>query len=305
MSTVAPAAWPVRLTGLLDDAAVFPPGDLPLPDAVRAHREHRRGRHAALVGPLVLPATALPRLADLLTPAVDDDPLAIALTVPSPEAAEGALARAVEIAGVEVRSLEVALPAATDEGPAGVAGAAGARAALRHLDAIAELAPSLAISVELPRDARRPHLVEALAGTGLRAKLRTGGLTADLFPDAAELAAAVVALARAEVPFKATAGLHHALPTADPALGVVQHGFVTLLLAAEAAAAGAEADEVAGLLREQRADVVRDRFAATRGGDPAASAGSPPARPFTSFGTCSIAEPVAELVALGLLEEPR
>lgn len=298
MSTLARATWPVRLTGLLDDAAVFPPGELPLPQAVAAHREHRRAHHAALVGPLVLPATALPRLADLLTPPVDDGPLAVALTVPSPEAAEGALARAVEIAGIEVRGLEVALSAAAEP-----ATAAEVRAALRHLDAIAELAPFLAISVELPRDARRPHLVEALAGTGLRAKLRTGGLTADLFPGADELAAAVVALARAEVSFKATAGLHHALPTSDAALGVVRHGFVTLLLAADAAAGGAEVDEVAALLREQRAAVVRDRFGAWLAAGPDEVAAPIPPRPFTSFGTCSIAEPVAELVALGLLEE--
>jgi hypothetical protein len=46
-------------TALLDDAAVFPPGNLPLAEAVNAHHGHRRSAYAELVGPLVLPAAAL------------------------------------------------------------------------------------------------------------------------------------------------------------------------------------------------------------------------------------------------------
>ena len=37
---------------LIDDAAVFPPGDLPLADAVPAHVAHRSAWYSALVGPL-------------------------------------------------------------------------------------------------------------------------------------------------------------------------------------------------------------------------------------------------------------
>ena len=37
MSAPLPPAW----SGLVDDAAIFPPGDAPLPDAVAAHRERR------------------------------------------------------------------------------------------------------------------------------------------------------------------------------------------------------------------------------------------------------------------------
>ena len=42
--------------GLVDDAAVFPPGNAALPDAVAAHREHRAAWYADLVGPLLVPA---------------------------------------------------------------------------------------------------------------------------------------------------------------------------------------------------------------------------------------------------------
>jgi len=48
MSTV-----PALFRRLVDDAAMFPPGDLPLAEAVAAHRAHRTSPYADLVGPFV------------------------------------------------------------------------------------------------------------------------------------------------------------------------------------------------------------------------------------------------------------
>src|SRR5262245_20722886 len=48
MSTV-----PALFRHLVDDAAMFPPGDLPLTEAVEAHRAHRTAPYADLVGPFV------------------------------------------------------------------------------------------------------------------------------------------------------------------------------------------------------------------------------------------------------------
>ena len=53
------------VAGPCDDAAVFPPGLVPLPGAVRAYRERRGAWYADPVGPLVLTGAALPRLASL------------------------------------------------------------------------------------------------------------------------------------------------------------------------------------------------------------------------------------------------
>ena len=158
--------------------------------------------------------------------------------------------------------------------------------------------PDVAVFVEVPRDARRPDVVAALAGTPYLAKLRTGGVRADLYPGETELAEAVVATARAGVPFKATAGLHHAVRNTDPATGFEQHGFVNLLAAVDAALDGADVAEVARLLAERDGSVLAaflrdaiDDDAATR-----------LRQQFRSFGTCSIAEPVEELADLGLLD---
>ena len=54
--TTLPEAW----TGLVDDAAVFPPGDAELPDAVAAYDARRGEWYADLVGPLVVKDTQLP-----------------------------------------------------------------------------------------------------------------------------------------------------------------------------------------------------------------------------------------------------
>lgn len=166
------------------------------------------------------------------------------------------------------------------------------------LDAVLAGQHGVTAFVELPRDGRRPDLVRALSGTPYLGKLRTGGVRAELHPDERELAAAVVATVRAELPVKATAGLHHAVRNTDPATGFEQHGFPDLLTAVDAAIAGAEEGEVAQRLAERTPDVVAaqahaviDRAGLVR-------------RRFRSFGTCSIVEPSEELVALGLLDSP-
>ena len=73
---------------------------------------------------------------------------------------------------------------------------------------------------------------------GLRLKFRTGGLTADAFPSAAELAACIDAALDRETPFKCTAGLHHAVRHTDPETGFEHHGFLNVLLATRVALDG-------------------------------------------------------------------
>lgn len=259
---------PALFAGLCDDAAVFPPGLAPLPAAIAAHDEYAKAWYADLVGPLVLAAPALDALGDLLGPR--DTALPVAVTLPGGPAGLPAVLDAAQTLPVDLRALEIAVP--DGMGPAELLGAISAATA--------------PVYVEIPRDDRRGPLLRALAGTGHRAKFRTGGVRADLYPDEAELAAAICAAIDAGVPFKATAGLHHALRNTDPETGFEQHGFLNLLLAAgdpdhaEAHLAERDGTVVAGLVRDLE-DGVRARF--------------------TSFGTCSVTDPLTELAALGLL----
>lgn len=261
---------------LLDDAAVFPPGSLPLAEAVPAYDAHRVAPYAALVGPFVLAAHDLDALA-MLVAGRPPGSFPLSLTVPLADLADG-VQHVAAVPAVELIAVEVALAAGDD--PQELS------AALAHVH------PDRVVYVEVPRDARRSAVIDVLAEHGHRAKLRTGGVRADLHPDEAELSGAVHDLVRAGVPFKATAGLHHAARTTDPETGFEQHGFLNLLAASAAARDGAPASAIAELLAERDRTRIRDVGAAI---DPSVR------ESFCSFGTCSVTDPVTELVALDLL----
>jgi hypothetical protein len=144
-------------------------------------------------------------------------------------------------------------------------------------------------------------VLDVLAGTRYRAKLRTGGLRAELFPSSAELAGTLAACARRGIAVKCTAGLHSAVRHLDPATGFEHHGFLNLLLAADALAAGVPASgaPAEGWLAETDAGALVASLR-TWDADRAARARAL----FTSFGTCSVTEPVDDLVSLGLLPSP-
>src|SRR5689334_10783823 len=55
---------PEAFRGLVDDAAVFPPGDAPLPDALTAYVERRDAWYADLVGSFVVTDVALPEVTE-------------------------------------------------------------------------------------------------------------------------------------------------------------------------------------------------------------------------------------------------
>jgi hypothetical protein len=205
--------------------------------------------------------------------------------VPEPSRLAAALAAAAGVPQVRVVAVEVAVPIGVD--PAQV---------VPDLDSAVTDRGDLEAYVELPRDDRRPALLAALAATRYHAKLRTGGVRADLYPDEDELAAAVLACVTAGVAFKATAGLHHAVRNTDPTTGFEQHGFLNLLAAVDAAQRGADHGEVAALLAQRDAAAVAARVAALDG------RAGPVRDAFHSFGTCSIDDPRTELTALGLLD---
>lgn len=144
---------------------------------------------------------------------------------------------------------------------------------------------SLTQSVELYKEVPPDFGVYRLRGLAW-AKVRCGPEP----PPTEALAGFIHRCREARVPFKATAGLHHALPTDG------QHGFLNLLAAAifgDEEAALEERDVSAFQLdadgfswRDYRAGV--DEIEAGR-------------RRFVAFGSCSAQEPADELRALGFL----
>jgi hypothetical protein len=156
------------------------------------------------------------------------------------------------------------------------------------------------IYVEIADDS----LVDALARHGLRAKVRTGGVTADAFPSVQRLARFIQRCAEARVPFKATAGLHHPLHCVKPLTyesnspTATMHGFLNVFLSAalpqfaekilfEENPRAFAFDNAGAWWRDRRITVeeltrVRTQVA-------------------ISFGSCSFEEPVADLKEIGWL----
>jgi hypothetical protein len=130
--------------------------------------------------------------------------------------------------------------------------------------------------------------LEEVASRGVRAKIRCGG---ERVPAVEELAEFIRGCRERGIVFKATAGLHHAYPTAAG-----EHGFLNVIAAA---VFGDEEDA----LREGR-DAFELDAESFRWRDRAAS----PAQLadvrhslFHSIGSCSFFEPVDELEELGVL----
>ncbi|MDH6575371.1 hypothetical protein [Kitasatospora sp. MAP5-34] len=258
---------PALFRGLFDDAAVFPPGDLPLAEAVPAHLAHRAAGYADAVGPFLCGAGRLGELARLAEPGFrvglvlpgGSDQLVPALT-----AAAGLAVTGVELAATDVRAAALALAEHLPEGAWG--------------------------TVELPRGPGVLDALDALAGTPYRAKYRTGGLTADAFPAVPELAAFLVGCAERGLPYKCTAGLHNAVRHTDPVTGFEHHGFLNVLLAAATPDRAEEvlAERSGAVLASAVRDLTDSQITSAR-------------TSFTAFGTCSVIEPLADLAELGLL----
>lgn len=276
-----PPAW----SGLVDDAAVFPPGNAALPDAVAAYAARREEWYADLVGPLVVKDTDLPEVPT-------DLPVSVVLT-----GGAGAVAGVARLAADRGHAL-VGLEAAVRDLDDLTGNVRRITAAVDAARADGRLADTL-VYVELPQgDPTSDWLAAAdeVAAAEHRLKLRTGGVEAHLFPTAATVAAWIDAALDRETPFKCTAGLHHAVRHRDHATGFEHHGFLNVLLATRLAFDGGTPAEVAAVLDDH---YTNDLVALARQSDLAGAR-----RWFTSYGSCSITEPVDDLVGLGLLEAP-
>jgi hypothetical protein len=280
---------PAFLERLIDDAAVFPPGNTPLPQAIEEHVASRADAYrSAITGPLVIAAPALPELVRLIATTPHSEPLDVSVVVPSPDAVADVLET--DSADVTIVGLEIK-----------VADAVGIPEVLTGIRRdLGDALPPSAVSVEIPwPTADRQAWADALravGAAGMKVKLRTGGTVRDAFPSVDLLADAVTILTEERTPFKCTAGLHTAVRHVDPVTGFPHHGFLNILVATvRALHGGTRAETVAILALEDRAMLAR-AFALVTPQQMATARSA-----FTSYGSCSIDEPLDDLRQLGLL----
>lgn len=259
--------------GLVDDAAIFPPGNAELSQALQAFADRRDEWYADLVGSFVVTDTHLGSVPTGL-------PVSVVLTTGA-GAVEGVAALAAR-KDLRLRGLEAAVRDVDD--PAGN---------VRRIDAAARAAEvDVPVFVEIPGSITSAWLAAAdeVAACGHRLKLRLGNIDHDLIPDAGTVASWIDAALDRETPFKATAGLHRAVRH-DPEGGGA-HGFLNVMAATQALWDGGSVHDAA--------DALEQRDGAALAGADLSSA----RRWFTSFGSCSVTEPLDDLIALGLLETP-
>jgi hypothetical protein len=303
------------LERLIDDAGLFPPASLPVRAALRAHARHAESAYAWVAGRFVTPASRLEELAAARNPA--DGPLDLSVVLDSgASGAKGDTVRAdlhrvdrlAGLGGVTVSSLEARLPNVTLD----------AAAMQRIVADIVERYPAAEIAFwyESSYDARWKTAPEswltvlanaratAPANVTIGAKVRCGGAAPGATPSVDDLAAFLVAAHAHDVPWKATAGLHHPVRGERSDGGAAAHGFLNVFIAGAALHAGAlAAARVAEVLAETdpRAFVVDPVHAAWRDVRLEPEQIAAARARCVAFGSCSFDEPVNDLRELGIL----
>jgi len=307
------------LQQVIDYAGLFPPADLSLSEAIGKFAEYHSSEQSWILRHFILPSGRLIELADFKEQLEKGEPWTFSVLAGRslkmsqwPAALHEDfqfVANFVEnpIAGSSVAALEIALP---EDCPSD-------GSALEHL--IGNLLDALAaagfgntdVFIEAGRKSARSAVAEILGQFGpserlVGYKLRTGGISGEAFPSLEELAGTIQLCESLQIPWKATAGLHHALPHDCAELGVTMQGFLNLLTSVVLLHGGQiQSQTIENILidgeashfsisdtqlhwQEMSADI--SQIEAGRGR-------------FLSFGSCSFTEPLADLATLGWMEE--
>ena len=135
-------------------------------------------------------------------------------------------------------------------------------------------------------------------------KLRTGGVTADAIPTSRQIAHVLVAAAKAEVPVKFTAGLHHPLRQFHVEVETKMHGFLNVLGAAVLAAEHRwDEQQTSTMLEDEDSDSFSfgDESFGWREWKITTNHIKARRKFVTSFGSCSFDEPREDLRGLNFL----
>ncbi|HKW49402.1 MAG TPA: hypothetical protein VJN70_18250 [Gemmatimonadaceae bacterium] len=290
------------LTGAVDYAGLFPPAALGMREAVSRYAAYRGTTDAWALGRFVVPLTRVQELvAAQREVAVAGQPWRLSVLLGDDPAADAACVRAFNAShagAVLIDSAEVRLG-----GPP-----SAARKSIATM--VEHLPPSLRLFIEIPSNGELAEFIAPIAAANVCAKIRTGGVTADAFPEAAHVARFLTSCAEHDVRFKATAGLHHPwrgrypLTYEQSAPSAVMFGFLNLFVAAALARRGAPLEDIVSVLEAERVSEVQFGDDGVRWNDIRVTRQELLETHATfalSFGSCSFEEPVHDLRQLALL----
>jgi hypothetical protein len=265
---------------LFDDAAVFPPGLAALPQAISDHVARASSSYADLIGPLLLPTSAIKDFLDLQRP------------------------RQVEVALIGRPGADLTLVtdacSRIEQDPAVILTGVEISWSPQWHQAMGLSAP---LSVEVPRGAEQERALSELAKHGaepnpVRAKFRTGSTPDARVPTPTELATFIRAAIDHDLGFKLTGGLHHAISARTPD-GEDQFGFLNVIAATRwALAHGAEVTQMTPILCQPDPVPILDIITRMSEADASVLRAF-----FAAYGCCGVTDPIGELVSLHLIQE--
>ncbi len=268
----------------IDYAGLFPPASLDPQRSIENYASYRCGEDAWALGNLILPISALADFEQRTGAA--DLPVSVVLGA-APEQ---------DLQQISHRSkpyqlFECKLSAMERIAPIMNRLPAGAR-----------------IFFEVELSSASSDMLSAIQSAGAFAKIRTGGVVASAIPSSMDVARFLSQCARARLPFKATAGLHHPVRSQSrltyeerPPMGTM-HGFVNVIFAAALLYFGASEAEACAVLEETEPQAFAFHSDGLRWRNCSLTTEQlADARKdfFMGFGSCSFVEPTEESRALG------
>lgn len=278
---------------IVDYAGLFPPAALDMETAVRNYQSYLRSDQGWMLGSFVVSASRLEEFAaafEQVCCGEKENPWTLSIVCAGEVADDARRIAEFREGAVFIGSLETK--------------AGNPRTAEENLE---RLPAARCRYVEFPPQ-NVAEMLPVLAERGAWAKIRTGGLTPETIPDVGTVAQFLAGCIGERVPFKATAGLHHAIRGPHSLTGkpdgprATMHGFLNVFLAAALAYFGADQPAIVRTLAEedpaafrQDDDVIRwhdhamitDQIERVRG------------EFAVNFGSCSFTEPIDDMKEMG------
>lgn len=292
---------PVRalLAEIIDYAGLFPPSQLSMAESVDNYATYKNSRFNWMLGRFIVPVSRLDEFAEVGKDSFSKTGDAWKLSVLASEDVSETLKRIEDFNGkfsanAIADAIEIKAANATE------------------IENIAAHIPEdLTAYFELSLNENLTDSIATLAVVKHRAKIRTGGITPEAFPTVEQITRFMRICLAANVPFKATAGLHHPFRCQKPltyekdAPAGMMNGFLSVFLAAGFIQQGFKPKLIQELLMDKREDnfLFTDDGVLWRQEYFISTSQLKYLRTHSaiSFGSCSFNEPVNDLKEIGIL----
>lgn len=287
------------LAGCIDYAGLFPPSQLSMEEAVVNYAKYRLSEESWMLGRFVVPVARLDELREAASQFVEREKEPWRVSALAAEDIYDTFKRLTRFneqnkGGFLIDSLEVK-----------------ANTVSKIENTVDALPQGVNSYFEVGLGQNLAELIATLAIDRQHAKIRTGGVTPEDFPRSRDIIRFVRTCLAGNVPFKATAGLHHPircyrpLTYAESGPSGTMHGFLNLFLMTGFARESFKPDMLEELMEEEFGEVFEfdEQGVKWRGEYALSNWQLERLRRLGvhSFGSCSFEEPVEDLKALGLL----